>query len=98
MGEYLERTRQTRRHFYALGNSDYPSKLTSADMIRLRAKYMIPDSVGLIVPDPNEQAYDPRPESVAVSEASLRVEFRLSINPSSVSSLGLTVWPRPNLI
>lgn len=77
----MEMTRQPHGHFCALGASDYPSKLKSADLARLRTEYRILDSVGLILPEPDEQAYYPRLGYVAVNEAILRTGFRLPIYP-----------------
>ncbi|XP_022853220.1 uncharacterized protein LOC111374722 [Olea europaea var. sylvestris] len=63
------------------GASDYPSKLREADLGRLRTEYRIPDSVDLILPEPEERACYPRPGCVAISEAILRAGLRLPIHP-----------------
>lgn len=55
--------------------------MKTADLARRKTEYRIPDSVGLILPGPDEQAYYPKPGCVAISEAILRVGLRLPIHP-----------------
>lgn len=61
------------------GASDYPSKLKGADLERLRTEYRIPDSIDLILSEPDERACYPRPGCVAISEAILRAGLRLDV-------------------
>lgn len=60
------------------GAFDCPSKIIFVDLIRFRTEYRIPDSV---VPDPDERACCPQSRCTALSEAILKVGFRLPIYP-----------------
>lgn len=61
------------------GASNYPSKLTFANLVRLRADYRIPDDLNLILPELDERAWYLRSVCVVMSETIFKAGFRLPI-------------------